>query len=160
MELINLVGEKVEVKECLGCEIVKGKLDAFGGILYNGEYFTLTQDFELPINGFLIITSKRHIAKYIELTQMERLELQDIIFKALKILEENNIAEEYNVILEEKAYHFHVWLMPRHKWMIDKFGKVLKNIKPIQEFAIKYMKTKENIELIKNTCELIKREMN
>ena len=160
MELVNLVGEKVEVKECLGCEIVKVKLDAFGGILYNGEYFTLTQDFELPINGFLIITSKRHITKYIELTQMERLELQDIIFKALKILEENNIAEEYNVILEEKAYHFHVWLMPRHKWMIDKFGKVLKNIKPIQEFAIKYMKTKENIELIKNTCELIKREMN
>ena len=160
MELVNLVGKKVEVKECLGCEIVKGKLDAFGGILYNGEYFTLTQDFELPVNGFLIITSKRHIVKYIELTQMERLELQDIIFKALKILEENNIAEEYNVILEEKAYHFHVWLMPRHKWMIDKFGKVLKNIKPIQEFAIKYMKTKENIELIKNTCELIKREMN
>lgn len=63
--------------------------------------------------------------------------------------------------MEEKAgYHFHVWLMPRHKWMIEKFGKVLKNIKAIQDYAILNMKTQKNFDKIKNTCELVKKELN
>lgn len=44
--------------------------------------------------------------------------------------------------------------------MIEKFGKVLKNIKPIQEYAIQNMKTQENLDKIKSTCELLKRELN
>ena len=50
--------------------------------------------------------------------------------------------------------------MPRHKWMIEKFGKVMKNIKPIQEYALENMKTEENINQIKETCEILKRELN
>ena len=87
----------------------------------------------------------------------EQQELTNIIYTTLKILEDNKIAPEYNVILEEKAgYHFHIWLMPRHQWMIQKFGKVLKNIKAIQDYAIENMKTKENLEKIKETCTIVK----
>lgn len=158
MILTNLQGKEVEIKNCMGCEIVNGSIDVFGGILHNGSYFTVAQDFELPIEGFIIITSKRHVKKFVDLTKDEQMELTAVVHKTLKILEENNIAEEYNIILEEKSSHFHLWLMPCHSWMKEKFGRVLKNIKPIQEYTIKNMKTQENFEKIKNTCELIKKE--
>lgn len=161
MQITDLANNKIMVKNCLGCEVINGDIEVFGGILYNGQYFTVTQDIELPINGFLIITSKRHIEKFVDLYLEEQQELTNIIYTTLKILESNNIAEEYNVVLEEKSgYHFHVWLMPRHQWMIQKFGKVLKNIKAIQEYAIENMKTKENLEKIKSTCLLVKEGLN
>lgn len=160
MKIIDLTGREVEIKNCMVCEIVNEDIDVFGGLLFKGNYFTVAQDFELPIEGFIIITSIRHVKKFIELTKEERMELLDIIYKVLQILEEHNIAEEYNIILEEKSNHFHVWLMPCHKWMIEKFGKVLKNIKDIQQYAIQNMKTQENIDKIKSTCELLKKKLN
>ena len=156
----DLTGNLVEINNCMGCEIIKGDLKPFGGILFKNENFIIAQDFELPIDGFIIITSIRHISKYNELTENEQINLAKIINKTLTILENNNIAEEYNIILEEKDCHFHVWLMPRHKWMIEKFGKVLNNIKIIQDYAKTNLRTKENIDKIKQTCELLKRELN
>ena len=74
---------------------------------------------------------------------------------------DNKIADEYNIILEEKTNsHFHVWLMPRHKWMLEKFGKIIQNIKSIQEYALENMRTDENIKNIAETCKILKRELN
>lgn len=157
----DLTGQKHELNGCLGCEIVNGNLKPFCGILYKDEEFIITQDYELPINGFIIISTTRHIEKFTELSNSERINLVELINKTLSVLRKNNIAEEFNVILEEKqGIHFHVWLMPRHKWMIEKFGKVMKNIKPIQDYALENMKTEENINQIKETCEILKRELN
>lgn len=161
MKLIDLTGKEVEVKGCLGCELANEELAAFGGLLYKSKNFAIMQDFELPIDGFIIISSRRHVVKWTELSEEEQSELVMLINKTLKILEENNVAKEYNVILEEKAgYHFHIWLMPRHQWMIEKFGKVLKNIKQIQEYALENLRTKENIKRIEKTCKLLKKELN
>ena len=44
--------------------------------------------------------------------------------------------------------------------MIEKFGNVLKNIKAIQNYSFENLRTKENIDKIANTCELLKRELN
>ena len=122
--ILDLTGSEQELINCMGCEIISGHLKPFGGILFKNENFFIAQDFELPIDGFIIISSVRHIEKYTELTENEQIDLTKIINKTLKILEDNNIAEEYNIIFEEKkGYHFHIWLMPRHKWMIEKYGK-------------------------------------
>ena len=157
----DVAGVEQELNGCMGCEIAKGNLKPFGGMLYKDNQFTITQDVELPINGFIIISTVRHIEKFTELTDDERINLTNLINKTLNILRTNNVAEEFNIILEEKHnYHFHVWLMPRHKWMLEKFGKVLKNIKPIQEYALENMRTKENLEQIEQTCKILKRELN
>lgn len=157
IKLKDLTGKEQEVNGCLGCEIAKGDLVPFGGILYKDKYFTITQDFELPIDGFIVISTIRHVEKFTDLTDEERVVLVNLINRSLNILRENQIAEEFNVILEEKqGYHFHVWLMPRHKWMIEKFGKVLKNIKQIQDYALENMRIKENIDKISQTCEVLR----
>ena len=159
--ILDLTGSEQELINCVGCEIISGHLKPFGGILFKNENFFIAQDFELPIDGFIIISSVRHVEKYTELTENEQIDLTKIINKTLKILEDNNIAEEYNIIFEEKkGYHFHIWLMPRHKWMIEKYGKVIKNIKQIQDYSMRNLRTKENFDKIKRTCELLKRELN
>lgn len=160
MKIRDLTGKDFEVEGCLGCEIASGKLDVFGGLLYRSNSFSVAQDFELPIDGFIIIFSNRHVEKFNELSRDEQIELTDLIGKTLKVLEDSKVADEYNLILEEKAgFHFHVWLMPRHKWMIEKFGKVLKNIKDIQDYALKNMRTEENFAKIKHTCDLVRTQL-
>ena len=156
----DITGNEFELNGWLGCEIVNGKLKPFGEILHKNENFVIAQDFELPINGFIVISSIRHIEKFTDLSEIEQIDLSKLISRILSILRNHNIAEEFNIILEEKqGIHFHVWLMPRHKWMIEKFGKVLKNIKPIQEYALEYLRTEENINQIAKTCEILKREL-
>lgn len=161
MKIKDIMGVEHELNGCLGCEIVNKNLKPVGGIIYKNEYFVVTQDFELPIDGFIVISSIRHVEQLAELSDKERMNLIDLINKIINILKSNNIAEEYNIILEEKRdYHFHVWLMPRHKWMQEKFGKIMKHIKEIQEYAIQNMQTKENIEKIIKTCEIVRTELN
>ena len=159
-KIIDLTGKEQELNGCMGCEVARGNLVPFGGVLYQDNQFAITQDVELPINGFIIISSVRHIEKFTDLTDDERINLTNLINKTLNILRKNNVAEEFNIILEEKKnYHFHIWLMPRHKWMIEKFGKVLKNIKLIQDYATENMRTEENLKEIQRTCELLKTEL-
>lgn len=159
--ILDITGKEHKINGCLGCEIINNNLKPYGGILFKNENFIITQDFELPIDGFIIISSIRHVEKFTDLNDNERINLMSLINKTLKILRENNVCEEFNIILEEKqGYHFHVWLMPRHKWMIEKFGKVLKKIKPIQDYALKNLRTEENINKISNTCDILKRELN
>ncbi len=157
----DIIGNEYEIDKCLGCEIASKNLNPIGGILYQNDYFTVAQDFELPIEGFIIISSIKHYERLSDLSDEERINLIELINKTLKLLKKYKVADEYNVILEEKeGYHFHVWLMPRQKWMIEKFGKVLKNIKLIQEYAILNMKTKENIKKIEKICERLKNDLN
>ena len=85
--ILDLTGSEQEIKNCMGCEIISGELKPFGGILFKNKNFTVVQDFELPIDGFIIISSIRHISKYTELTEEEQIDLTKIINKTLKILE-------------------------------------------------------------------------
>ena len=158
--IVDMAGKEWEINGCMSCEIANGNLVPFGGVLYQDEQFVITQDVELPINGFIIISSVRHIEKFTELTESEQIELTKLINKTLNILRNNGVTEEFNIILEEKKnYHFHIWLMPRHKWMIEKFGKVLKNIKGIQDYALDNLRTEENLKSIQRTCELLRKEL-
>ncbi len=160
-KIIDLTGKEQELNGCMSCEVANGSLVPFGGVLYQDEHFAITQDVELPINGFIIISSVRHLEKFTELTEIEQIKLVKLIDKTLNLLRSNDVCQEYNLILEEKHnYHFHIWLMPRHKWMLEKFGKVLKNIKAIQDYATENMRTEENFEQIKKTCEILKSGLN
>ncbi len=159
--IIDVEGNEQSFEGCMACEINKGNLKLFGDVLYENEFFNVMQDIELPIDGFIVIATKRHVEKLTELSDAERTSLMEIANKCLTVLRANAVCDEYTLILEEKKnYHFHLWLMPRADWMIKKFGKVLKNIKPIQEYAKEHLRTPENLANIAKTCEILKKELN
>ena len=74
--------------------------------------------------------------KFEELTDEERVKIFNIVNKTITILRNNNICDRFNIIFEEKeGRHFHIWIMPRHKWMSDMFEDITDNIGEIFAFA-------------------------
>ena len=103
--------------ECIGCDIVSGKVNIPGGIIHSGRSVILAADPHIPIPGFLVITAKRHIQSFAELTKEERSEIGDILSCAEKALKELDIADEITLVQEERSRHFHIWIFPVHPWI-------------------------------------------
>ena len=61
--------------DCLGCALGDKSLIPPGGIIAETEHFILHQDPLVPIKGFLVINSKRHVQSIAELTEAEAIEL-------------------------------------------------------------------------------------
>lgn len=161
MEIRDINDNRVNFSGCFGCNIVSGNIEPFGGILYKSNNFIVAQDFELPIPGFIVISSIKHYIYLSSLSSSEQIELMNLINKIINLLKEYGVSDEYNIVLEEKeGYHFHVWLMPRSEWMKNKFGKILKNIKGIQEYAINNMKTDEVRLEILSICNKLRKDLN
>lgn len=157
--MINYTGEKVEVSGCPGCLYAEHKFSLPCGNAYENDKFILSQDFELPIQGFFVVSPKKHIETFGELTEAERIEIFEIVNKTIEILRKNNICDRFDVIFEEKKNrHFHIWIMPRHKWMQEIGGNIIDNIGKIFEYSKANMRTKENFDKINEINNIIRKE--
>ena len=100
--MISYNNKKIIFKGCSGCAYGKHEFNLECGMAYENERFTLSQDWELPIQGFFIVSPKRHIEKSCELTKDERTEMFEIVDRTVKILKDNKICERFEYIFEEK----------------------------------------------------------
>jgi len=152
---IDFLGNKWNY-ECMGCAISNKEIDIPGGIIYEGKYTLLGADPEIPIPGFLILTIKRHVNSISQLSKQERYEVADVVFYAEKALKELNITNEITLVQEERSKHLHIWIFPNYDWMTEKFGKGIKYLRDISEFAQKNV-TENNIKEILNIIEKIRK---
>ena len=146
-------------KKCIGCNIVNKEIIPNGGIIYETENFLLFQDPEVPIKGFLIVQAKRHVKSMIDFTEEEQIELVKLINKAREALKKLDICNEVTIVQEERSKHFHVWLFPNYKWMEEKFGKGVKYLRDISEYAIENVTQKdieEVLKIVENLKDIIK----
>lgn len=134
--------------KCMGCSIGNGEIVTPGGVIAETRNFILHQDPEVPIKGFLIIGSKKHIKSISELNQEESAELFDLVYKSRVAMKSIGNIDEVTIIQEERSGHFHLWLLPRYEWMIDKFGNSLSTIRDIMTYSKENLKTKDNIDEI------------
>ena len=161
MIIEDFTGKKHEIKNCLGCEIANGSVVYDGCDIYRSKNFGVMQDFEIPINGFIIIAPNRHVETFSELSGDELSELAKLISRVMAALKSLKISDYFDFVFEEKpGRHLHFWIVPKPDWMTQMFGKVLKNIKQIQDYAIKNLKTPENIKQINLTCKNLKKILN
>lgn len=152
---IDFLGNKWNY-ECMGCAISNKEIDIPGGIIYEGKYTLLGADPEIPIPGFLILTIKRHVNSIYQLNKDERYELIDVIANAEKALKKLKITNEITLVQEERSKHLHIWIFPNYDWMTEKFGKGIKYLRDISEFAQKNV-TENNIKEILNIIEKIRK---
>lgn len=164
MKDINLVGNAKEATDfmgqnwtfdCIGCAMGRHELTPPGGLIYESENFYITPDPEVPINGFLVINTKKHVKSITELNKAERFELIELTNIAIKALKDLGITEEVTLIREERSFHFHLWIFPTHDWMIEKFGKGISYIRDICFYA-RERSTSEDKKEILNSVEKIK----
>ena len=120
---------------CIGCKIVNGKVKIPGGIIHDGRSVVLAADPQIPIPGFLVITGKRHIQSFAELTKEERSEIGDILSCAEIALKELHIADEITLVQEERSCHFHIWIFPVHPWIREQFGTGIQHLREVSQYA-------------------------
>ena len=130
----DILGNEINC-DCIGCAITKGDLQLPGGVIYNGESIILGADPEIPIPGFLVITSKRHINSFSELSRQERTEIGDVIANAEMAIKGLGISTEITLVQEERSEHFHIWIFPTYDWMTEKFGKGISKLRDICSYA-------------------------
>ena len=127
---------------------------------YDGTTVTATQDDFILKSGEL---QEGHYATFYvegELTDEERIRAFDLVNETIKILKASNVCDRFNVIFEEKqGSHFHIWIMPRHKWMEDVAGKITKNIGMIFNYAKQNLRTEENLKEISKISQVVKEDL-
>ena len=107
--MIDYTNNKLNFMGCPGCAYANHEFELPCGMAYENELFTLSQDWELPIEGFFIVSPKMHVEKFEELSKEEKIEMFELVDKTIKILRKNNICDRFEVIFEEKENrHLHV----------------------------------------------------
>ena len=159
--MISYNNKEIIFKGCPGCAYGKHEFNLECGMAYESDRFTLSQDWELPIQGFFIVSPKRHIEKLCELTKDERNEMFEIVDKTVKILRDNKICERFDYIFEEKENrHLQVWILPRYNWMNKIVNDIIDNIGIILEYTKTNFRNDENYEEIKRISDIVKNNFN
>ncbi len=152
-------GEEIEFKECPGCSYAKHEFVLPCGFVYEDDSFTISQDWELPIPGFLILSPKRCVETLSDLTNEEREKMFFLLEKTMKILRNSHICERFDIIFEEKENrHLHIWILPREKWMTELVGSVIDHIGQIFSYAKDNLRTPQNFEKIKEITDIVKEQ--
>ncbi len=129
-----LVGEKVD-----GCIFCKCSVRCDEFVLYEGKNVFVMMNKYPYVNGHLMIIPNRHVGKYEELTQVERIEIFNLLETAIKALRESLNPSGFNVGMNiGKAAgagveaHIHLHVIPR--WEGDtNFMSVVGNVRVIPE---------------------------
>ena len=120
--------------DCMGCAIVKGDIKVPGDIIYNGDAVVLAADPVVPVPGFYVINTKRHIRSLSELDSTERQELINLAAYAEKAIKSLGV-NEVTLVQEERSSHFHLWIFPNYDWMTEKYGKGITYLRDIFTYA-------------------------
>lgn len=145
-KVIDIFGKEIEF-ECMGCDIANHKLIPPGGYVYEDEFINISADPEIPIKGFMVLGINKHIKSLNEMTSTERFNIVETLNETIEVIKKYDIANEVLLIQEEKASHFHIWIVPIHDWM-DKFGRNVRNIKEIINYAKQNFNENQEVELL------------
>lgn len=145
-KVIDIFGKEIEF-ECMGCDIANHKLIPPGGYVYEDEFINISADPEIPIKGFMVLGINKHIKSLNEMTSTERFNVVETLNKTIEVIKKSDIAKEVLLIQEEKSSHFHIWIVPIHDWM-DKFGRNVRNIKEIINYAKQNFNEDQKVELL------------
>jgi len=147
------------MNKCLSCAIVDKKVKNIESIIVT-KYFNAHQDYETPIPGFIIITSKRHIQGIDELTKKEQTEFIYLTCGLRKILKDVGIRHSIIIQNEITRHHFHCWIFPWLTWMEKKFNTELELIHSIMKFSREQRSTARHLKILSNQNLIISQKAN
>src|SRR5437660_1447012 len=105
-------------------------------VIFETSNFQISQDWEVPIPGFYIVSSiqsRRSIIDFDNEEIIELVNLQRLVRRGMK--EVLGISDVYFFQNEDSAHGFHIWMFPRHEWM-EKFGRKIESVRLIMEHAV------------------------
>lgn len=109
--------------ECMGCAIANGSMSVPSGIIRKTDHFVVHQDPLIPLPGFLVIPSLRHIQSMAEMTECEYVEFAHLLKITHQAIKEMTKIEHLTIVQEESSAHFHLWYFPWTNTVVEKYGQ-------------------------------------
>lgn len=109
--------------DCMGCAISNGSMVAPGGIIQRTQYFCVHQDPLIPLPGFLVIASTRHIRSISEMQEDEYEEFSALVKTTHQAIKDATQVACLTIVQEENSKHFHLWFFPWTESVIERYGK-------------------------------------
>ncbi len=152
----DIVGTEHEV-DCIACSIQSEEVALPVERIAVTKYFVVEQDFEYPIEGFVIIASKRHVKSVLEFTNEEQIEFIKLLVECRKAMKEKLGIEEVTIVQEEtsSSSHFHVWLFPWLPWMSEHKRKI-NNIMSIMDIVKRDFSDEMKLRRVKDAANLLR----
>lgn len=98
--------------KCMGCTINSNEIIVPGGIICKTRYYSVLQDPFVPLSGFLVINSHRHIQCITEMTKEEYEEYSSLFLITKIVLRKIYPETKFTVIQEDSSQHYHTWFFP------------------------------------------------
>ena len=108
--------------ECMGCAISNESMLVPGGFIQKTHHFCVHQDPLIPLPGFLVIATLRHIQSISEMAESEYDEFSRLVRIAHHAIKEATKIEYLTIIQEENSPHFHLWLFPWTRNIVEQYG--------------------------------------
>lgn len=108
---------------CMGCAISSGTMPVPGGFIRKIDHFCVHQDPLIPLPGFLVIASLRHIKSLSEMHASEYEEFSTLLRMTHAAIQKTTGVESLTLVQEEHSSHFHLWFFPWTQTVIEKYGR-------------------------------------
>jgi diadenosine tetraphosphate (Ap4A) HIT family hydrolase len=158
MRTKDFLGNEWDI-DCMGCAIGDDSMLPPGGFIRRTEHFCVHQDPLIPLPGFLVIASSRHIRSISEMQPGEYEKFSGLVRSADCAIREATHVEALTLVQEESSKHFHLWFFPWTPEVIERYGQPsLEKIRGIMTHyrehpigAAEWQELEKSIEKIK-TC--------
>jgi len=107
---------------CMGCAINDGSMLVPGDIIQKTKYFYVHQDPLIPIEGFLVIPSTRHIQSIFEMGDAEYEDFSKLVRNTHHAIKKVTRVRHLTLVQEESSRHFHLWFFPWTEDVIKQYG--------------------------------------
>ena len=135
MKTTDFLGNEWDI-DCMGCAISNRSMLIPGGLLEQTRHFAVHQDPLVPLPGFLVIASLRHIQSISEMQDSEYQELVSLIKTTHRAIKQITKIESLTIVQEENSIHFHLWFFPWVPDVIRRYGAP--SLTKIREIMLDY----------------------
>ncbi|MCP5095086.1 MAG: HIT family hydrolase [Chloroflexi bacterium] len=122
--------------ECMGCAINSQSMLAPGGLIKRTHNFCIHQDPLIPIPGFLVIASVRHIRSISDMHDIEYDEFAKLVKTTHHAIKKVTTTKSLTIVQEERSNHFHLWFFPWTQSVIKQYGQP--SLTKIREIMVDY----------------------
>ena len=121
MKTKDFLGQEWDI-DCMGCAIRDQSMIIPGGLIKKTQHFRVHQDPLIPLPGFLVIASTRHIRSISDMDNIEYDEFAKLIRDVHNAIKKATRVEYLTLVQEESSAHFHLWFFLWTQEVIDRYG--------------------------------------
>ena len=113
MHFTTIFNEEIDT-HCVGC-IVSNNTKFLDGRIYQSKLWDISQDFEIAYPGMIVLSPMRHVSNYMDLTNDEQQELNELLSYCKKaIIKIFNCEKVAYMFYEKPDGHVHFVIIPLH----------------------------------------------